>query len=322
MPFKKVVLLAMRIKIAFLIDPLSNMRHSDDTSFAIMHECDRRRHELYFFESRDIFFYNKSVYASLTRCRTDAAKGVLAQKRIIKDLKRLDVLFIRKEPPFNDDYLACTYLLDHLKGHVFILNDPTGIRSNNEKLSALKFLQHTPRTLVGYDILTLQKTLRSKSLNSFVMKPLYDKGGKGICRGSTHDKNLDAKLRGLTHRGQRAVVLQQFIPHEKTGDKRILLLDGVAIGAFTRLPQGKEFRANMALGAIAKPARITSSDKKIIRDLKPYLRENGLFFTGIDILSGYLSEINVTSPAGIPEINAFKKTHLEKRVVNFLESRS
>jgi len=214
-----------------------------------------------------------------------------------------------------------TYLLDFLKKKVFIINDPTGIRDANEKLSSFMAPRFCAEAVTGYRAELIRSLLRRIRSRTFVLKPLFYKGGQGIVKGSGASAAFKRLIEKATHDAHEPVTVQRFIPHAKTGDKRILLLDGNALGAFTRIP-GRDFRANMALGGTAQWTTVEPRDQKIIRALKGYLRRNGLFFVGIDVLDGFLTEVNVTSPAGVPEINQFHGLKTEVPVVDFLEARA
>ncbi len=261
------------------------------------------------------------LYGDLTRCVTDR-RGVVRGKRSLRRLDDLHCLFIRKEPPFDRDYLSMTYLLDFLRKKVFIINDPQGIRDANEKLSSLAAPRFAAEAVTGYRPDLIRSFLRKIKSRAFVLKPLFYKGGKGIVKGSGTSARFRKEIAEATHEAHEPVTVQRFIPHAKTGDKRILLLDGKALGAFTRIPGPGDFRANMALGGRAQWAEVNARDQRIITALKGYLRRNGLFFVGMDVLDGYLTEVNVTSPAGVPEINRFHGLKTEDPVVDFLEARS
>ena len=310
-----------RLQIAFLLNPLDEMKINEDTSFSIMAECDRRHHSIYFLESKNLILIKNRLHAHLTKCRANIRQGIRLENRRFIDLRRLDCLWIRKEPPFNEDYLACTYMLDFLRPYVFLINDSAGIRNVNEKMSALNFPELTPKSVVGFDEKELIRQVRSLRMKRIVLKRMDNKGGVGILRGSLNDTALNNKIKILSNASKNPIQIQEYIDHRTAGDKRILILNGKPLGSFTRLPSSREFRANMSLGAQAAPANLTSRDRSIVLRLEPYLKKNGLHFVGIDILDGYLTEINVTSPAGIPEINGFDGTHLEGEVVDYVERR-
>jgi len=308
-----------KLKIAFLLNPLSDMHFEDDTSFCLMRECDRRGHKLYFLESQDLVIHHSILQARLTKCLTDFTHGIIPSATLTQKISWLDAVIIRKEPPFDLDYLSMTYLLDNTDDTTFLMNSPGGIRRNNEKLSAFLCPRHLPFSIAGYNPELLMAALNKHDGKRWVLKPIFEKAGKGIREIRLPDRRLPQKIRKLSRGGSEPVILQRFVEHKKCGDKRILLLDGEPLGAFRRIPGPRDFRANMALGATAEGAEITRSDHRIIRALKRFLKSNGLTFTGIDVLGDKITEINVTSPAGIPEINRFTGLKLERTVVDYIE---
>jgi len=314
--------MSRKLRIAFILNPLEEMRHWDDTSFSIMAECERRGHSIYFLESKDLVLYRDTLYGDLASCDTDERYGVHLGRRRFQRLDRLNALIIRKEPPFNIDYLSMTYLLEFLKNKIFIMNDPSGIRKTNEKLSSLNALAYTPKTLTGYRPDLMLRFLARERQKTYVLKPLYGKGGIGVRKLSTRRGLLERELYASTRRSDTPVMVQHFVPHNRGGDKRILILGGRPLGAFTRIPGPNDFRANMAFGAKARAASITAQDRRILHSLKPYLKKNGLEFVGVDVLQGRLTEINVTSPAGVPEINQFDDIRTEENIVAYIERRA
>jgi len=311
-----------KLKIAFLLNPLREMLHQEDTSFALMRECQERGHHVFCFESRDLRLHHSTLSARLSKCQMDWREGVLPDPPKWVKLTLMDAVIIRKEPPFDLDYLSATYLLDFIRGKIFLMNDPSGVRTVNEKLSAMHFPAWTPLTSVGYQLEAFSNALQRSNIRQWVIKPLFNKGGVGIERISRNDRRLKQKLARATSNGRIPVMLQQYVKHARQGDKRILILNGRPIGAFRRVPGKKDFRANMALGGKARSAAITARERRLVRSLKPYLSHYGLHFAGIDVLNGRLTEINVTSPAGIPEINRFTGGRLEHAVVNYIEKQA
>lgn len=311
---------APRLKIGFLMNPLEGWDFDGDTSLSIITECHRRGHSLCFFEARDLQLRPPSVRARVRPCVPDSRTGLATEPPRWMDLASLDCLFIRKEPPFDFGYLSCTYILDFLQSKTLLINSPRGIRNTNEKLSSL-LSRRRVRSAAGYTKDTLVPFLKSLK-GPAVLKRIDEKGGVGILKSSAEDPGLLKKISELSVDGTRAVLAQEFIPHSKTGDKRILILDGKPIGAFLRFPPKRDFRANMSVGGTAGPGQVSRSDRALVRSLAPYFCRNGLHFVGIDILDGRLSEINVTSPAGIPEINGFDGTRLERDVADFIERNS
>lgn len=286
-----------------------------------MHELRSRGHVVSFFESSDLFWASGGARALLTNAKTDVRKGFLPspRPREATALEDLDVIFIRKEPPFGREYLNALQLLSRLK-KPFILNDPAGIALCNEKLSVLDFPEFAPESLVTEDPLRATKFIRHLRARAIV-KPLDNKAGFGIFLTRPGDRNLPSILDQTTRRGTRKVMVQRYIPHEKTGDKRILTLDGRYLGSFTRVPSRGDFRANLSVGGSMRRAALSRREKRMLDGMGPFFERYGLYFAGLDVIGGYLSEINVTSPSGIPEIRALEGKRLEKDVADFIEKR-
>jgi len=259
----------------------------------------------------------------MTPARLDKKKGYLPSSvsKEAVDLRAFGSIFIRKEPPFGTDYLYSLELLESIKEKVFILNDPGGIAMCNEKLFTLRFENFIPETLVTEDVQTARvfvKHLKGKA----VVKPLHEKGGLGIFSTFSGDGNLPSLLQMATRSGKEKVLIQRYVPAERWGDKRLLVLNGKILGAFLRRPPAYDFRANLSVGGSMHKARVSAWDEKLVQEMAPALSENGLWFVGIDVIGKYLTEVNVTSPAGIPEINHFNNVHLERDVADFIESRA
>lgn len=310
------------MKIAFLLYPTASVKVDEDSSFWIMHELGRRGHRVSHFESGDIFWEKSRVFAHLSVSETDPRLGFRRTKRsqASEPLDSLDVLFIRKEPPFDNEYLYALQLLNLLRDKVFILNDPAGIAMCNEKLFILEFKDLIPESFVGDKPPALKKFIRSLGTRA-VVKPLNNKGGAGIFVTHGKDRNLPSLLEQMTLGGSRKVMVQRYIPHDRDGDKRILILDGRPLGSFVRRPSASDFRANLSVGGLMRKAALTSGDRRLVSALAPSLAKNGLYFVGIDVIGGYLSEVNVTSPSGIPEIRQLGGERLEKQVADFIERR-
>ncbi len=310
------------MKIAFLLYPTTSVKIQEDSSFWIMHELKRRGHEVFYFESHDLEWSKRAPRARLTPAKLDVRKGYLpsVKREGLTSLTGLDCIFIRKEPPFDTQYLYALQLLETIKHKVFVLNDPAGIAMANEKLFALLFTKYAPETLVTENIASARsfiKSLRKK----VVVKPLHQKGGLGIFATSFNDENLPSLLETVTEHEKRRIMIQRFVPARIYGDKRIVILNGDILGAFIRKPPRGDFRANLSVGGTMRKASVNSWDKKLVEEMAPPLLSHGLFFVGIDVIGRYLTEVNVTSPAGIPELNHLNKTHLEQSVADFIEER-
>ncbi len=310
------------MKIAALLYPTHSVKVDEDSSFWILHELRLRGHRVDCFESKDMVWDGGRLRAYLTPARTDAAKGFLPSPkgRSPVPLDSLDAIIIRKEPPFNEEYLHSLQLLLPLKGKIFMMNDPAGIALCNEKLSVLDYPEFAPESFVAdrpSDAIGFIKRLGLR----VVVKPLDNKAGHGIFLTEFKDKNLATILDQAMLFGKRKVMVQRYVPHDKAGDKRILLLNGKFLGCFTRVPSRSDFRANLSVGGSMRRATLSARDKKLIDCMTPSLLEKGLYFVGLDVIGGYLSEVNVTSPSGIPEIRALEGKRLEKPIADFIERR-
>lgn len=309
------------MRIAFLLYPTKSVKVDEDSSFWMMLELQKRGHEVSYFESRDLFWDKDSAWAFCCPARLNPSLGYLPSSPGLKpqNLRTLDALFIRKEPPFDTEYLHTLQLLECLKKDVFILNDPAGIALANEKLFILNFPKHIPQTLVTQDA-KIALNFVSK-LKRVVVKPLNEKGGKNIWLADNSDKSLVKKMR-VALSGRNPVMLQQFASVHKHGDKRLVVLDGKILGAFLRVPAPGEFRANLSAGGSMHKTEVTASDRRIIKNTAPLFKKYGLHFVGLDVIGDLITEINVTSPAGIPELNLFYNSGPEKKVADFIERRA
>jgi glutathione synthase len=310
------------MKIAFLLYPTSKVNAAEDSSFWMMLELVRRGHEVFYFESRHLVWSDGVPKARLFRARLDRRKGFLPSilSAAHSDLSRFDCIFIRKEPPFDNGYLHALQLLEKIKHRSFILNDPAGIAMANEKLFILRFPKYIPETFVTSDMADAKKFVKALG-KRVVIKRLRDKGGAGIFSTYPGDENLPSLVETATDFGKEAVMLQRFIPARSFGDKRIMILDGKIIGGMVRRPPAYDFRANIGVGASFGRAAFTAADRRLVENLAPELCRHGLHFVGIDVIGKYLTEVNVTSPAGIADVILLEKRHPERDVADFIEAR-
>ena len=308
------------MRIGFLLYPTASVKVDEDSSFWIMHELCLRGHKVFHFESKDLFSEHGKTKAYLYSSVLDPRRGFTSTKRLSEPaaMDTLDVIFIRKEPPFDNEYLYALQLLSLSSKGAFLLNDQEGIASCNEKLFILKFPQWIPDSFVSSRPNEIKKFIYALKTKA-VLKPLNNKGGAGIVQTHAQDRNLPSLLDQATQNGYSKIMVQRYIPHDKAGDKRILLLNGDFLGCFIRRPSKHDFRANLSVGGKMSRAILSAKDRKMIETLKPELIRHGLYFVGIDVISGYLSEINVTSPSGIPEIRQLTGQKLEKKVADFIE---
>lgn len=239
---------------------------------------------------------------------------------VLRSLEDMDAVFMRKDPPVTVRYLYATYILELINPEkTLVINSPQGLREANEKMYTLQFYSVMPETVVSLDKDIIRRFVQEKK--RAVLKPLGGKAGEGILFLEPGDRNFNSIIEISTFQGQEPVMVQQFLPEAKEGDKRIILLDGKPIGAVNRVPTGEEFRGNMAVGGRVEKTEITPREYEICEVVGPRLRQNGLYFVGIDVIGGYLTEVNVTSPTGIREIDRLNNTNLGQKVIEWLESR-
>jgi glutathione synthase len=236
------------------------------------------------------------------------------------ELTSFDAIFVRKDPPFDAAYLYLTQQLDLVKDRVLVVNDPRGIRDANEKLFAFNFAEHTPRSLVSASPKEILEFV-SELGGSAVLKPLDGAGGSGVVTLSLQDRNARSLVDVWTHEGKRLAIVQEYVPAVRVGDKRVLLLEGQALGAILRVPREDDVRANIHAGGSVKPTELTPAEAAIVRAVAPTLVAHGLFFVGLDLIGERLIEVNVTSPTGIQELSRFSGRPVEQDVIRWVEAK-
>lgn len=311
------------LRIAVVMDPWQGIVVDHDTTYVIMAEATRRGHEVFHVTpdgvvggTSGVAFRGRTVVPTF-----DPARPCDPGPEEQRPGDRFDVVLIRTDPPFDDDYLAVTWLLDLLPERVFVMNEPRGLRAANEKLAALRFPELTPRTCVSQSVEVLD-AFRREVGGDVVLKPLDGFAGRGVLLARANDPNLGA-LFALTTRGGRAKALaQELVPGAKEGDKRVLVLDGEPLGAVLRKNLGGGFTHNLATGGSALRAEVDERDREIVRRVAPWLRANGLHLAGLDVLGGKLIEINVTSPTCVQELNRLENRRAETAIVDYVERRA
>lgn len=313
----------------FIIDPIAGLDPGHDTSVALMEAAQLAGHGVWITTIQQLSTVHSQAWAVVQP--VTLVPVILQEDQWLREpawfslgesslrpLTEFDVVWMRPDPPVNTAYLYATYILDSLVGtQTQVLNHPQGIRSANEKMYALQFTAVIPTTLVSQSKSQIREFVQAHS--TAVLKPLGGKGGEGILFLSAGDRNLNSMIEISTARGQLPVMVQEYLPAAQAGDKRIILLDGEPIGAVNRIPTGDEFRGNMATGGRVANVEITARDQEICQAVGPILRRDGLLFVGIDVIGGYLTEVNVTSPTGIREIDRLSGTRLGKTVMAWLE---
>lgn len=316
------------MKFAFIIDPIHLLDPGHDTSVALMEAAQALGHEVWITQARDLGVVDGKAQAALspvklTPVTLQEGRWVSVDvwyelgDRAILPLESMDAVFMRTDPPVNVPYLYATYILDYVDpAKTLAINNPGGLRSANEKMYALQFRDAMPETLVTQDKRVVREFVERRG--RAILKPLGGKAGEGILFLEAGDRNLNSMVEISTRQGQLAVMVQQFLPEAKEGDKRIILLNGEPIGAVNRVPTGDEFRGNMAVGGRVERAEITDREREICAQLAPKLQRDGLYFVGIDIIGGYLTEVNVTSPTGVREIDRLDNANLGKQAISWV----
>jgi glutathione synthase len=295
------------MRIAFIIDQLDSIKTSKDSSFAMICEASARNHEIHVLYQHDIAFSQNSVVGfsrSLTKIDPAHQAGQwyqLSDPSVIP-LHEFDAVLMRKDPPFDLEYIYSTYLLELAETQgALVINSPRGIRDHNEKLAIAKFPQFIPPTLVTSQAHLIREFLAHHQ--DIILKPLDGMGGASVFRVHSADHNINVILETLTHYGMHTIMAQRYIPEIAQGDKRILLIAGKAAPyALARIPKPGETRGNLAAGATGKTQPLSMRDKEIAESIGPELVKHGLMLVGLDVIGDYLTEINVTSPTGMQEI--------------------
>lgn len=295
----------MTIRLGVVMDPISAIHYKKDSTLAMLLEAKARGFELYYFEQNDLFLRDGVPYGDASRLDVfaDATHWFDLKQKQTLPLSDLNLILMRKDPPFSEEYIYTTYILEHAERlGVLVVNRPQSLRDANEKLFATSFPDCIPSSIV---------TASTNKLNAFwkehgdiVCKPLNSMGGVSVFRLKQDDVNANVIFETLTRNETCAIMAQRYIPEIVDGDKRILLIDGEAFPmALARVPQGNDWRGNLAAGAKGRIQPLTERDQFICAQIGPELRKRGLYFVGIDVIGDYLTEINVTSPTGIRELD-------------------
>jgi len=317
------------VKLAFIIDPIHQLDPCHDTSVALMEAAQTLGHEIWITQANWLSVVEGKAWAILQQVELVPIQLLEGRwvatnpwykllHRSFMNLETMDAVFMRTDPPVNDAYLFATYILDYIdQNKTLVINDPKGIRGANEKMYALQFSEVIPETIVSADKQFIRQFVEAKGAT--VLKPLGNKAGEGILFLPAGDRNFNSIVELSTHQGRLPVMVQTYLPEAKEGDKRIILLNGEPIGALNRLSSGNDFRNNMAAGGTVAETEITPREHEICSRLADKLRQDGLIFVGIDVIGGYLTEVNVTSPTGIREIDRLNGTRLGHQVIQWVE---
>jgi glutathione synthase len=308
---------------AFVMDPIRSLDVRADTTFALMLEAQRRGHRIASVDPGDLGVARGRAVAKVfpVTLRREVGNHVDVGEARLADLDaEFDVVFQRKDPPVDEAYVTATQIL-LLCRRALVLNRPAGILIANEKLYALHFADLMPETLVARETARFLDFLDELG-GEMIVKPLGGRGGEGVFYVRRDDRNLFSMLEQTTRFGTRLAMAQRYLPAVRRGDKRILLLEGDPLGAVLRVPAEGETRANLHVGGRPEKATLDADDRRILERLRPWLERDGLFFVGIDVIGGRLTEVNVTSPTGLQEMNALDGARYEERVLERVERRA
>jgi glutathione synthase len=309
------------LTLGFLMDPLEAIRVDHDSTFALMLEAQRRGHQVRYFEQPWLRFGGSCAEARMRTVTVRREPGhhfdILEEQ--VRPVSSLDALFLRKDPPVDADFIQATQLVELCNGRepVFV-NSPTGIRDANEKLFGLRFPDLMPETLISRELVGLGEFV-ARHPQGTILKPVEGFGGQGIVFLQPGDRNTRSLLEVLTLGGRKAIVAQAYLPESRQGDKRIIVVDGEPCGAVLRVPSQDDHRGNMAAGGTPVKTQLTPRELDICARIKPALLERGLYFVGIDVIGDWLTEINVTSPTGIVEIDKLDNVNVEAKVIDVAE---
>lgn len=308
------------LKIGVVMDPVEKIDIDKDTTFVLMLEAQQRGHEVYFMEVDDLFVRGGTPHGRYRRLELKRATPHYKLGNPVEGpLEDFDSVWMRKDPPFDMKFFFSTHVLSLIdRSKCFVMNDPDGLREANEKLYALRFPEQIPQTLVSSDMRRLKEFMDELG-GEMIVKPLDGAGGSGVFHLNQQDRNTNSILEAATDNGRRLIMAQRYLPEIRQGDKRIIVLNGEPLGAVLRVPLEWETRGNIHVGGQVVKTEVTERDQEICAALAPLLRADGLYFVGLDVIGNYLTEVNVTSPTGIQEVNALNGVHLERQVVDFVE---
>ncbi|MEK0084235.1 glutathione synthase [Benzoatithermus flavus] len=311
----------MSLAVAIQMDPLETVNIDTDSTFALALEAQGRGHGLYHYLPKQLSYRNGRVVAKARpfEVRRERGNHVSFGAPEIIDLATLDVVLMRQDPPFNLAYISATHLLDRVHPETLVVNDPHHVRNAPEKLFVTHFAELMPPTLITYDLEEIKAFRREHG--DIIIKPIYGNGGAGVFHLRPEDTNLGSLFELFQTYLNEPLMVQRYIPEIRQGDKRIILIDGKPAGAVNRVPAKEETRANLHVGGRAEKAQLTRRDHEICEMIGPTLEERGLIFVGIDVIGDYLTEINVTSPTGLQEIDRFDGVNLEGRIWDVIESK-
>ncbi|MCA0846910.1 glutathione synthase [Salipiger thiooxidans] len=309
------------MKIAFQMDPIGPIDINADSTFRIAEEAQARGHELFYYTPDHLSFQEGRIMARGHALTVQRVKGDHAQLGPLElvDLAGFDVVWLRQDPPFDMHYITTTHLLERLAPTTLVVNDPFWVRNSPEKLLVLNFADLTPPTTIARDLETIREFKARHG--DIILKPLYGNGGAGVFRLDENDRNLSSLYELFTGFSREPLIVQKYLPAVTKGDKRVILVDGEPVGAINRVPAANEVRSNMHVGGRPEKVELTPRDLEICAAIGPVLRDKGQVFVGIDVIGDWLTEINVTSPTGIQELERFDGINVAEKIWQAVEAR-
>lgn len=311
----------MSLKVALQMDPIGSVNIDGDSTFRIALEAQERGHSLFYYPPDKLAYREGRVVARgfPIELRREKGNHVTYGAEVDVDLADFDVVWLRQDPPFDMGYITTTHLLDMIHPKTLVVNDPFWVRNFPEKLLVLKFPDLTPPTLVARDLGMIRAF--KEEHQDIILKPLYGNGGAGVFRLGPDDRNLSSLHELFTGINREPLIAQKFLPAVSKGDKRVILVNGEPVGAINRVPLAGETRSNMHVGGRAEKVELTDRDREICARIGPTLRDNGQIFVGIDVIGDWLTEINVTSPTGIQELERFDGTNTAAKIWDVIEAK-
>lgn len=311
----------MALNVAFQMDPIEAVDISADSSFRLAEEAQARGHAVYVYGPDDLSYADGAVRANMraVTLRREQGNHVTFGPREDRALSKLDVVWLRQDPPFDMGYITTTHLLDLVHPDTLVVNDPFWVRNFPEKLLVLQFPDLIPPTTIARDLETLRAFHAEHG--TMILKPLYGNGGAGVFKLAKGDSNIASLHEMFSNLNREPLIAQAFLPAVKQGDKRVILVNGEPVGAINRVPAEGETRSNMHVGGRPEPVELTARDREICAAIGPTLRDHGQIFVGIDVIGDRLTEINVTSPTGIQELERFDNINVAALIWDAIEAK-
>lgn len=311
----------MSLSVAFQMDPIGTVDIDADSSFRLAEEAQARGHKLFFYTPDKLTYREGRVLAKGHdfSVRREYGNHVDLSESKEVDLADFDVVWLRQDPPFDMGYITTTHILDRIHPETLVVNDPNWVRNWPEKLKVLDYPDLTPPTAIARDIEVLRDFKAEHG--DVILKPLYGNGGAGVFRLTPEDRNLNSLHELFTGINREPLIMQKFLPDVAKGDKRVILADGKPVGGINRVPAKGETRSNMHVGGRPEPVTLSDRDLEICDRIGADMRKHGQVFVGIDVIGGWLTEINVTSPTGIQELERFDKINVAEKIWQVIEAK-